>query len=78
MGEENAQDNAPSRKISHPSKRASGVLSLGSLHKKNKATTPEGGGQRTRRRGFQDPFLGGLSFVRFSAPSFFSTRNGVL
>ena len=63
--------------ISDPSKRASGVLSLGFLHRKNRPRTPEGGGQRTRRRGVQNVVLGGVSFVRFSSP-LFSTPHGVL
>ena len=31
------------------------------------------GGKRTARGGVQNPFLGGVSFVRFSSPLFFST-----
>ena len=54
-----------------PPKRASGVLSLGFLYRKNRATTPEGGGERTRRSGVQNPLLGEVSFVRFSSPLFF-------
>ena len=34
----------------------------------NRATTPEGGGKCTRRRRVQNPFLGGLLFVRFFSP----------
>ena len=37
---------------------------------KNRALTPEGGGKRTAR-GVQNPFLGGVSFVRFSNPLLF-------
>ena len=46
-GEENVPENAPSRKILDPSKRASGLLSRGFLYRKNRATTPEEGGKRT-------------------------------
>ena len=35
--------------------------------------TPEGGGKRTVPGGVQNPFLGGVSFVRFSTPPPFST-----
>ena len=41
------------------------------LYRKNRALTPEGGGRRTVQRGVQNPFLGGVSFVRFSYPLFF-------
>ena len=34
----------------------------------NRAPTPEGGGKRTVRGGVQNPFLEGVSFVRFSTP----------
>ena len=36
-----------------------------------KTGQPEGGGKRTERRGVRNPFLGGVSFVRFSSPLFF-------
>ena len=55
-GEENVPDNTLSRKILDP------------LYRKNRALTPEGGGKRTVRGGVQNPFLGGVSFVRFSTP----------
>ena len=45
-GEENVPENALSRKILDPSKRASGLLCRGSLYRKNRALTPEGGGKR--------------------------------
>ena len=72
-GEENVPENALSRKFLDPSKRASGLLCRGLLYTKNTALTPEGGGKRTVRGGVQNPFLGGVSFVRFSTPLFFST-----
>ena len=56
-----------------PPKRAFGLLCRGFLYRKNRALTPEGGGKRTVRGGVQNPFLGGVSFVRFSTPLFFST-----
>ena len=73
-GEENVPENALSRKFLGPSKKkASGLLCRGFLYRKNRACalTPEGGGQRTVRGGVQNPFLGGMSFVRFSSPLFF-------
>ena len=56
MGEENVPDNALSRKIFDPSKRASGLLCRGFLYRKNRALTPEGGGKRTVRGGSKTPF----------------------
>ena len=44
----------------------------------NRALTPEGGGKRTVRGGVQNPFLGGVSFVRFSTPLLFPPPHGVL
>ena len=70
-GEENVPENALSRKFLDPSKRASGLLCRGFLYRKSRALTPEGGGKRTVRGGVQNPFLGGVSFVRFSTPLFF-------
>ena len=61
------------QKFLDPSKRASGLLCRGFLYRKNRAVTPEGSGKRTVRGGVQNPFLGGVSFVRFSTPLFFST-----
>ena len=46
-GEENVPENALSRKFLDPSKRASGLLCRGFLYRKNRALTPEGGGNRT-------------------------------
>ena len=46
-------------KTMDPSKRASCLLRRG---------TPEGGGKRTVRGAVQNPFLGGVSFVRFPPP----------
>ena len=78
-GEEIVPDNAPPETSLKPSRRASGVPSIGFLYRKNRATTPQGGGKRTRRRGVQSPFLGGVFFVRFPAlPSFFPPLHGVL
>ena len=57
-GEENVPENAPSRKILDPSKRASGLLSRGCLGK-NRATTPEGGGKGTVRGGSKTLFWEG-------------------
>ena len=70
-GEENVPENPLSRKLLDPSKRASGLLSRGFLYRKNRALTLEGGGKRTVRGGVQNPFLGGVSFLRFSTPLFF-------
>ena len=69
----NVPENALSRKFLDPSKRASGLLCRGFLYRKNRALTPEGGGKRTVGGGVQNPFLGGVSFVRFSNPPPFST-----
>ena len=41
------------------------------LYRKNRALTPEGCGKRTVRGGVQNPFMGEVSFVRFSTPLFF-------
>ena len=65
------QTKPPPDKFSDPSRRASGVLSLGFQDRKNRATTPEGGGKRTRRKGVQDLLLGGVSFVLSSPPLLF-------
>ena len=54
-----------------PPKRASGLLCRGFLYRKKRALTPESGGKRTVRGGVQNPFVGGVSFVRFSTPLFF-------
>ena len=49
------------------------------LYKKNRALAPEGGGKRTvRGGGVQNPFLGGVSFARFSTPLFFPPPHRVL
>ena len=66
------------RKFLDPSKRASGLLCRGFLYRKDKALTLEGGGKRTVRGGVQNPFLGGVSFVRFSTPLLFPPLHGVL
>ena len=47
------------------------VCSVADFCRKNRATTPEGGGKRTVRGGVQNPLLGGVSFMRFSFPLFF-------
>ena len=71
-GEENVPENALSRKILDPSKKSfSCLLFRGFLYRKNRALTPQGSGKRTVREGVQNPFLGGVSFVRFSTPLFF-------
>ena len=71
-GEKNVPENALSRKFLDPSKTAPALLCHGFLYRKNRALTPEGGGKRTVRGGVQNPFLGGVSFVRvFLRPSFF-------
>ena len=77
-GEENVPENALSRKFLDPSKRAFGLLFRGFLYRKNRALTPEGGGKRTVRGGVQNPFLGGVPFVRFSTPLLFPPPHGVL
>ena len=76
--EENVPENALSRKFLDPSKKASGLLCRGFLYRKNRATTPEGGGKRTIRGGVQNLFLGGVSLVMFSSPLFFPPPHGVL
>ena len=77
-GEENVPENALSRKFLDPSKRASVLLCRGCLYRKNRALIPEGSGKRTVRGGVQNPFLGGVSFVRFSSRFFFHPPHGVL
>ena len=75
----NVPENALSRKFLDPSKRASGLLCRGFLYRKNRALTPEGGGKRTVGGGVQNPFLGGVSFVRFSTPLLFPPpRHGIV
>ena len=74
----NVPENALSRKFLDPSKRASGLLCRGFLYRKNRALTSEGGGKRTVGGGVQNPFLGGVSFVRFSTPLLFPPPHGVL
>ena len=44
----------------------------------NRALTLEGGGKRTVRGEPQNPFWGGVSFVRLSTPLFFPPPHGVL
>ena len=61
----------PPEKKADPSKRASGVLSLGFLYRKNRAATPEGGGKRTRRRGSKTPFWERCPSWGFPPLSFF-------
>ena len=58
-------------KIFGPLQKASGLLCRGFLHRKTIALTLEGGGKRTVRGRVRNPFLGGVSFVRFSSPLFF-------
>ena len=70
-GGENVPENALSRKFLDPSKTASGPLCRGLFVQENRVLTPEGGGKRTVRGGVQNPFLGGVSFVRFSTPLLF-------
>ena len=77
-GEKNVPENASARKFLDPSQRASGLLCRGFSYRKNRAMAPEGGGKRTRRREVQKPFLGGVSFVRFSSPLFSPPPHGVL
>ena len=72
-GEENVPENALSRKFLDPSKRASVLHCRGFLYRKTRALTPEGVENVPYKGGFQSPFLGGVSFVRFSSPLFFST-----
>ena len=57
-GEENVPENAPSRKMLDPSKRASGLLSRGFLYRKNRATTPEGGWKTLPYEGGPNPLFG--------------------
>ena len=59
------------KKKSDPSKRASGVLSLGFLYRKNRAATPEGGGKRARRRGSKTSFWERCPSRGFPPLSFF-------
>ena len=69
-GEENVPENALSRKFLDPSKRASGLLCRKFLYRKNRALTPEGWNTYRTRGGSKTPFLGGVSFLRFSTPLF--------
>ena len=55
MWEENVPGNALSRKFLDPSKRASGLLCRGFLYRKNRATTPEGGGNIPDEGGVPKP-----------------------
>ena len=77
-GEENVPENALSRTFLDPSKRAFRLLCRGFLYRENRALTPEGCGKRTVRGGVPNPFLGGVSFVRFSYPLFFPPPHGAL
>ena len=53
-------------------KRASGLLSRGFVYRRNRATRPEGVETvPVPYEGGPNPFLGGVSFVRFSSPLFF-------
>ena len=70
MGEENVPENTTSRKILDPSKRASGLLSRGFLYRKNRATTPEGGGKSTVRGGPKTLFGRGVIREVFLPPLF--------
>ena len=74
MGEENV----PDQKDVGPLQKSFWYAESWILVLENRATTPEGGGKRTRERGIQNPFLGGVSFVRFSTPLFFHPPHGVL
>ena len=71
MGEERTRERALA-KILDPSKRASGLLCRGFLYSmRGVENVPYEGG-------VQNPFLGGVSFVRFSTPLFFPPPHGVL
>ena len=60
MGEENVPENAFSRKFLDPSKRASGLLCRGFLHRKNRTLTPEGGVENVLYEGgSKTPFWAG-------------------
>ena len=76
-GEENVPENALSRKILDPSKRASGLLCRGFLYRKNRALTPEGGGKRTARGGPKPRFGRGVIREVFHPP-LFPPPHGVL
>ena len=66
-GEENVPENAPSRIILDPSKRASGLLSRGFLYRKKQSNdTRAGFGKRTVQGGIQNPFLRRVSFMASS------------
>ena len=67
-GEENVPENAPSRKILDPSKRASGLLSRGFFVQEKQSNDTRAGWKTYRARG-----VGEVSFVRFSSRLFFST-----
>ena len=51
------QRTRPPEKSQDPSKTASGLLSRGFLHRKNRAKTPKGGGKRTVFVKFSSPLL---------------------
>ena len=69
-GGRNVPENAPSRKILDPSTRASGLLSRGFLYRKNRATTPEGGGKPTVQGGSKTLFGRGVIREVFLPPLF--------
>ena len=71
-GEENVPENAPSRKILDPSKRASGLLSRGFSHRKNRATTPEGV-ENVPNKGGPKPLFGRGVIREDFLPPLFST-----
>ena len=54
--------------------KASGALSLGFPYRKNRAATPEGGGKRTRQRGFQNLFFGRGDLPEVFLPPLFFHR----
>ena len=72
MGGGNVPENALSRALLDPSKRASGLLCRGFLYRKNRALTREGGGKRTVRGGPKPLFGRGVIREVFHPPPFSS------
>ena len=77
-GEENVPENTLSPKILGPLQKSVCLLCRGFVYRKNGALTPDGGENVPYEGGGPNPFLGGVSFVRFSSPLFFPPPQGVV
>ena len=71
-GEENVPEKVLSRKVLDPSKRASVLLCLGVLYRKNRALTPEGW-KTYHTKGGPKPLFGGGVIREVFLPPLFST-----